>query len=128
MKLFLRPKLNRWWHCLTRLHCAGTYTNTDGQVILFCACCEKVFHDSEDPERTTLSAEITEDVPAKLTPRFWGPAASWRLMWGFCPKCNSDAPEIYDCTVCKSYGHVMKGLFPEKVVKERWRTRYIKGY
>ena len=21
-------------------------------------------------------------------------------VWGFCPLCNSDAPEIYDCPVC----------------------------
>ena len=21
-------------------------------------------------------------------------------VWGLCPKCNSDSPEVYDCTIC----------------------------
>ena len=25
----------------------------------------------------------------------------YRLMWGFCPRCNSDAPAVYSCSVCK---------------------------
>lgn len=24
----------------------------------------------------------------------------WRLLFGNCPKCNSDAPEMYDCNIC----------------------------
>lgn len=24
----------------------------------------------------------------------------WRLFLGFCPRCNSDAPAVYDCRVC----------------------------
>lgn len=24
----------------------------------------------------------------------------WRLLFGFCPQCNSDAPELYACPVC----------------------------
>lgn len=26
----------------------------------------------------------------------------WRLWWGLCPLCNSDAPEIDTCPVCYS--------------------------
>ncbi|MCK4782159.1 MAG: hypothetical protein KAV87_00300 [Desulfobacteraceae bacterium] len=25
----------------------------------------------------------------------------WALLHGFCPRCNSDAPEVYECAVCK---------------------------
>lgn len=25
----------------------------------------------------------------------------WRMLWGFCPNCNSDSPEIWTCPVCK---------------------------
>ena len=25
----------------------------------------------------------------------------WRLLFGFCPECNSDAPKLYDCPVCQ---------------------------
>lgn len=25
------------------------------------------------------------------------------LIWGFCPKCNSSAPEMDNCTVCQNY-------------------------
>ncbi len=24
----------------------------------------------------------------------------FRLFWGFCPECNSDAPKLYECPVC----------------------------
>lgn len=24
----------------------------------------------------------------------------WRLLFGFCPQCNSDAPEMYECPIC----------------------------
>lgn len=24
----------------------------------------------------------------------------WRLLFGNCPSCNSDAPEMYDCNTC----------------------------
>ena len=25
----------------------------------------------------------------------------WRLLWGFCPGCNSDAPAVDSCKVCQ---------------------------
>ena len=42
----------------------------------------------------------------------------WRLWWSFCPQCNSDAPELYDCPVCKFY----TGVYPiaEKTRSEWW--------
>jgi hypothetical protein len=31
---------------------------------------------------------------------FYLAGGRWRLLFGFCPQCNSDAPELYDCVVC----------------------------
>ena len=27
----------------------------------------------------------------------------WRIIWGFCPMCNSDAPELDTCEFCGSF-------------------------
>ncbi len=27
----------------------------------------------------------------------------FRMLFNFCPECNSDAPAIYDCDICKNY-------------------------
>ena len=27
---------------------------------------------------------------------------AWRFWWGFCPACNSDAPEVDTCQVCRA--------------------------
>lgn len=45
----------------------------------------------------------------------------WRLLWGFCPECNSDAPDLYECAVCQFY----KGHFPpSEAVKQEWWMRW----
>jgi hypothetical protein len=44
-----------------------------------------------------------------------------RLFWGFCPECNSDAPKLYDCRVCKYYG----GSYPpDQFTKNDWWYRF----
>jgi len=46
----------------------------------------------------------------------------WRLWWGFCPHCNSDAPELYDCPVCEYY----RGAYPPSPeTKQRWWSRFV---
>jgi len=48
-----------------------------------------------------------------------------RLLLGFCPKCNSDAPELYDCPVCEFYS----GTYPpSKETKEKWKKRLCSIY
>ena len=47
----------------------------------------------------------------------------WRLLFGFCPACNSDAPELYDCTVCQWYRTSENGM-PKKSTKWAWWQRY----
>lgn len=43
--------------------------------------------------------------------RWW-----WRVLWGLCPRCNSDAPEIDNCPVCARH----RTPFPPK-----WYTRMM---
>ena len=49
--------------------------------------------------------------------------AKWRIIHGFCPLCNSDAPELYDCPCCNYY-HSSKGpdypFPPTKETKAEW--------
>ena len=45
----------------------------------------------------------------------------WRLWWGFCPQCNSDAPELYACPVCEYY----HGEYPPSAeTKAAWWARF----
>lgn len=53
-----------------------------------------------------------------------GLAAWWRLLWGCCPKCNSDAPEIDDCSVCEGYRTPYP---PSAQTKARWAQRLNDG-
>jgi len=47
----------------------------------------------------------------------------WRLFWGNCPACNSDAPAMYDCSVCD-----FKDNYHERgrrVDKKYWWNRFL---
>lgn len=43
----------------------------------------------------------------------------------FCPKCNSDAPELYDCDVCYYYSNYSGGL-AQRWLRKIWFNRYKK--
>jgi len=47
----------------------------------------------------------------------------WRLLLGFCPKCNSNAPEIYTCNVCD----YKNNYWGRKISEDRkyWWNRFI---
>ncbi len=45
----------------------------------------------------------------------------WRLWWGFCPACNSDAPELDTCKICKS----SRDFPPSELLKRNWWLRFI---
>lgn len=51
----------------------------------------------------------------------------WRLYWGFCPACNSDAPAINTCPVCKARERVHpSGAYPPSdAEKAEWWQRFI---
>lgn len=41
----------------------------------------------------------------------------YKASMGFCPSCNSDAPEVDDCPICDSWG----GSFPPpKELRRKW--------
>ncbi len=52
----------------------------------------------------------------------------WRLLWGNCPACNSDAPKQYDCKICdwKLRNTVYEGMSgrTEKEDKKYWWNRF----
>jgi len=49
----------------------------------------------------------------------------WRLLFGFCPACNSDAPELYDCRVCNWYITSEMGM-PTTETKKIWWEIFTK--
>jgi hypothetical protein len=49
----------------------------------------------------------------------------WRLWWGLCPACNSDAPELYSCPVCEYYSSASGDPFPPTAdTKALWWGRW----
>lgn len=44
--------------------------------------------------------------------------ARWRLRWGLCPRCNSDAPAIDDCHVCQC--GMLGGDRDKGILDSRW--------
>lgn len=50
-----------------------------------------------------------------------------RLRYNLCPACNSDAPAIDTCRVCKSYrGSAMLPYPPSSAKKEIWLAHWYK--
>jgi len=48
-----------------------------------------------------------------------------RVLQGFCPLCNSDAPEIDACPICNSYRSIDTGEFPpSKHLTSKWLSEY----
>lgn len=46
----------------------------------------------------------------------------WRIYWGQCPVCNSDAPEIDTCSFCQGW-HGYRDNAARERLKWRWDTR-----
>lgn len=57
----------------------------------------------------------------------WRNFAWWvgiaRLSWDFCPCCNSDAPLLYNCPVCRHYREPWP---PSQKQKEAWKQTFWK--
>lgn len=48
-----------------------------------------------------------------------------RLFFGFCPECNSSAPELDTCPVCDGYRSYSAQIWPPtKEVKDIWWKRF----
>jgi len=53
--------------------------------------------------------------------RFWN---GWkRAKLGFCPMCNSDAPEMYDCQICEPYE--LRAYPVDAATRELWWARFV---
>lgn len=65
---------------------------------------------------------------AKTTRTFWERFfGRIQLMFGFCPACNSSAPELYGCKVCEYYSTAGGKPFPlTKETKAIWWERFNK--
>jgi len=51
--------------------------------------------------------------------------ARYRAAFGFCPMCNSDAPELDDCPLCDGYHSVLGDVFPPP---QKLRSKWLKEY
>lgn len=66
-------------------------------------------------------------------PGFWlRLRARWRVLWGYCPGCNSDAPELDTCRVCNGF-RVGRDSdeWPYTMTRARervWMRRYLGTY
>ena len=48
-----------------------------------------------------------------------------RLFLGFCPMCNSDGPDLYDCPTCNYYSAASGNKFPPtKETTAAWWRNY----
>ena len=48
------------------------------------------------------------------------------FLWGVCPKCNSDAPAIDTCKICKSHRSAFdESNDPKSILKAKWWLRYV---
>lgn len=51
--------------------------------------------------------------------------ARYRSIFGFCPICNSDAPELYDCPLCGGYHSVRGDTWPPPAkLRSQWLEEY----
>ena len=49
-------------------------------------------------------------------------------LFSFCPQCNSDAPELYDCKICKSYSSANGDKWPPSTkLKNRWWKNFVRS-
>lgn len=62
-----------------------------------------------------------------LTPSKWHHrlAARWRLLMGFCPRCNCDAPHLYSCPICHGGRHHEHP--PTGTLREWWWEKWVGG-
>lgn len=51
----------------------------------------------------------------------------WRMHFGFCPACNSDAPGVDRCEVCNGYTGHSSEFPPNAARKSVWLRRFMQG-
>lgn len=53
--------------------------------------------------------------------------ARWKMRWGFCPECDSDAPAIDTCPVCRGLKEWPPSLITHVIRWDNWWTIHEKG-
>lgn len=49
------------------------------------------------------------------------------FIWGVCPECNSDAPAIDKCKICKGHRSTYDANeTPKSILKAEWWLRYVR--
>ena len=46
----------------------------------------------------------------------------WRIYWGFCPVCNSDAPALDNCQFCGSF-RGWRDKKARRMMREDWQDK-----
>ena len=68
---------------------------------------------------------IMNKIPRTKRPWWQSLVGRVRLFWGFCPECNSSAPEMYSCPTCKNYHSATGDPFPPTDdTKVKWWARF----
>lgn len=73
--------------------------------------------------KRTRSLHVPGERPT-IYERFLLMRGRWRLLWGFCPACNSDAPGVYDCQVCGGWQTPGDGHVNQHIDKSLWWRRF----
>jgi len=47
----------------------------------------------------------------------------WRVLLGFCPMCNSDAPAVYNCPLCEGWQTTTNGM-PDSETRKTWLSNH----
>lgn len=78
-------------------------------------------------EIARLRAEVARlSAPKLQRPGFFARLVGcWRLWWGLCPCCNSDAPEMDRCDVCNAFR--LSTFPPSTDRKAVWWRRFLEG-
>lgn len=80
-----------------------------------------------DPVARFATMSGFKGMRARLTLIFQFIIALRRLKYGVCPECNSDAPGLDNCYVCKGWTSTMTEPFPPtSFKKEIWLARWYK--
>lgn len=75
---------------------------------------------------TKRAKEVVKRSDMGKTTRLQRIVGRWRLWWNLCPACNSDAPEVDTCPVCKAWDDLTPygRCPPDAEIKSLWWSRF----
>ncbi len=74
----------------------------------------------------TENGDIIPAIPVgvKLNPYRWL-QGKWRMLFKFCPECNSSAPECDNCQVCHNNREMFYHWKGSPNIRKMWWNRYV---